>query len=392
MLWYRTRLVIIGSAACVLFSGAIAAVAADTAEATPTPAVPAFAPATVIAGNTAHDRGEAYGKQFKEGIHQFIQQEIYDALSDKPSSKEEMLKYAAACGRVTRDVCPLVAEEMEGIAVGAGMTFEEIVLIHAHEEVYHRSKLPSENHGHCTAVAVSPTDSGDGHTYVGQTWDWMTRLAGVSTVTEWRRGDAPAVLAYGYPGMPMGAGINSVGLSLCWTSAALAKSGKESPRIGVPAYALISHLLAQKDVKSVIREAQRDRHAGWFTFVVADAHGNLVNIEGSPAGVEIKRSSSHLARADYGTPKMMVAKPGQTPKMHARCERMNQLLDQTSGKNDRQMLERYLTGREYGIMGWQHPKNKTIDVMMFDTTARKAYFTRGPAYGVEWREYDFHAK
>jgi hypothetical protein len=300
-----------------------------------------------------------------------------------------MLAYANACGNITRELCPLVAEEIEGIADGAGMTYDEIILIHAHEELYHRGKLPSAP-GHCTAVAVSPADSGDGHTYVGQTWDWMTRLAGVSSVIEWQRKDAPSVLAYGYPGMPMGAGMNSNGIALCWTSGGAAKMGQGSPRIGVPSYALIEHLLAQPDVESVIREASRDRHAGWFTFVMADANGNLVNIEGSPQGVEIERSSDHLARVYYGTHKMSESKPGEPANLHPRCAQMYRLLKKSAGKNDRQTLERYLTGREYGIMSWKSPKNKSIDVMIFDTTARKVYVTRGPEYGLEWRDFSFH--
>jgi hypothetical protein len=364
---------------------------AETVDAQKSEVKPPFSPAFVVSG-TARERGVAYGKHFKDGIRAFLEQEIYAALVGKPATKEEMLKFAAACGKVTREVCPMVAEEIEGIAEGAGMTYDEIILIHAHEEIYHRSKLPEAKHGHCTAVAVSPTDSGDGHTYVGQTWDWMTRLAGVSSVIEWRRNEAPSVLAYGYPGMPIGAGLNSEGIALCWTSGGLAKVGKMSPRIGVPAYALITHLLAQKDIESGIREAQRDKHAGWFTFVMADAQGNLVNIEGSPDGVEIQRSTSHIGRADYGTPKMIVAKPGQPRKMHARCEQMNKLLQQTAGKNDRKMLERYFTEQEHGILAWKSPTNKSIDVMIFDTTERKAYFSRGPHYGLEWREFGFQPK
>jgi hypothetical protein len=373
-------------AACVLLTGIIAPrLPAETIEAQKSDVRQPFAPAFVVDG-APRERGIAYGKRFKDSIHQFLQQEIYEALGGKRVSKEEMLSYGAACGKVTREVCPMVAEEIEGIAAGAGMTYDEIILIHAHEELYHRSGLP----GHCTAIAVSPSDSGDGHTYVGQTWDWMPRLAGVSSVTEWRRDDAPSVLVYGYPGMPMGAGLNSQGIALCWTSGGSPKVKKTSPRIGVPAYALITHLLAQNDIESVIREAKRDKHAGWFTFVIADGDGNLVNIEGSPQDVEIERNNSRLARSYYGTHKMTAAEAGQPAELHPRCQQMYKLLEQTTGKNDRKTLERYLTGREYGIMGWKSPKNKTIDVLMFDTAARKAYFSRGPEYGLEWREFGFH--
>ena len=269
-----------------------------------------FAPAFVVSG-TPRERGLAYGKHFKDGIHEFLSVEIYDAFVGHPASKQEMLAYAAECGKVAKEVCPMIAEECEGIAEGAGISFDEVVLIHSHEEVYHLSTLPM--HGHCTAVAVAPSDTGDGHTYVGQTWDWMTRVAGKSSVVEWRRKEGPSVLAYGFPGMAMGAGLNSDGIALCWTSANLDKKPKQSPRVGVPSYMLIAHLLAQSDVESVIREARRDKHAGWFTFVMADGEGNLVNIEGSPLGVAIERPKDRLARAYFGTREMTGAEPGQVP-------------------------------------------------------------------------------
>jgi hypothetical protein len=61
------------------------------------------------------------------------------------------------------------------------------------------------------------------------------------------------------------------------------------------------------------------------------------------------------------------------------------------GRNDRKHLERYFTEREHGIVAWKSPANKSIDVMLFDTTARKAYLSRGPEYGLEWREFGFQA-
>jgi hypothetical protein len=357
-------------------------------QAPPKPAdVQPFAPAFVVKGTTPHERGVAYGKHYKDKIHAFLDQEIYEALGGNPSSKTEMLQYAAACGKVAREVCPMVAEECQGIADGAGLSFDEIVLIHAHEEFYHRSKLPYD--GHCTAVAVPPSDTGDGHTYVGQTWDWMVRLAGTSEITDWERSDAPSVLAYGYPGMPMGAGMNSNGIALCWTSAALDRSKVDSPRVGVPSYMMIEHFLAQPDIESVIREAKRDKHAGWFTFVIADGEGNLVNVEGSPKGVAVEQPKDRLARVMYGTKELAATTPGAAPKLHPRCMQMYKLLEQSSGKNNRTTLEHYFLDRENQILAWKSPRNKSIDVMIYDTTARKAYLTRGPDFHLEWREFDF---
>jgi isopenicillin-N N-acyltransferase-like protein len=344
-----------------------------------------FAPASVFEGKPK-DRGYAYGKQFREAIRDFLRKEIDAAFVGRPSTKEQMLRYAAACGQVVRAECPLIAEEFQGIAEGAGLTFEEVVLINLHEEFYHRTDLPQ--HGHCTAVAVGPPDTGNQqHTYVGQTWDWMQSVAGKSRVTEWRRPDGVSVLAYGFPGMPMGAGMNEAGIALCWTSAALGTKG-QTPRVGIPSYMLIAHLLAQKDMDSVIREAKKNRHAGWFTFVLADRNGRLVNIEGSPERVVVEPADARLVRVLYGSRAMTGVKPKERVPLHARCQKMYNLLCETQGKNDRARLQDYFADPKYQI----NAGKATIDMMVFDTTARTAYLSRGPSYKVSWREFVFGAK
>lgn len=332
-------------------------------------AVVEFAPASVFDGNP-QDRGRAYGKQFHEEIHDFLQKEVYEAFVGKSSTKQQMLDYASACGKVVRAECPLIAEEIAGIADGAGLTFDEIVLVNLHEELYHKPGLPK--HGHCTAVAVAATDSGNQHAYVGQTWDWMQSVAGKSRVTQWRRTEGVSVLAHGFPGMPMGAGLNSAGIALCWTSASLGIKGQHS-RVGIPSYVLIAHLLAQKDLDSVITEVKKNKHAGWFTFVMGDGQGRLVNIEGSPERIVVEPAGSRLARVLHGSREMTGAKPGESPRLHARCQKMYDLLDQSQGKNDLSRLQDYFADPQYKI----NAGKSTIDMMVFDTTARVAYLSRG---------------
>lgn len=241
------------------------------------------------------ERGRTYGKQFAEGIETFLDREIYTAFTDRPSSREQMLRYAGACLKEVQAFSPPLAEEVEGIAEGAGKRAEELVLMSLHEELYHRSPLPMP--GHCTAVAAGPPDTADGHTYVGQTWDWMASVAGMSSAVLLKREEGPSLLAYGFPGLWVGAGMNSAGLALCWTSAALG-DGKQGmgPRVGIPSYLLLTHLLYQESLPDAIAEAKRAKQAGWFTFVMADGKGNLANIEGSPEKLAVETHSGRLAR------------------------------------------------------------------------------------------------
>lgn len=339
-------------------------------------------PAAFVVEGTAKERGHAYGSQFRDAIRDFLEREVFAAFVGKPATKEQMREYAAACGRVVRSECPMVADECDGIAAGAGLTFDDIMLINLHEEFYHRTPLPK--HGHCTAVAVGPADSGNGHAYVGQTWDWMASVAGKSRVTEWRRPGGVSVLAYGFPGMPVGAGVSAEGIALCWTSAALGEKG-QSPRVGIPSYTLIAHLLAQKDMDAVIREAKKNKHAGWFTFVMADAAGRLVNIEGSPERVVVELADARLARVLYGSREMVGVKPGDPVPFQARCRKMYDLLDGSKGRNDRTRLQDYFADPKYQI----NVGKGTIDMMVFDTTARTAHLSRGSSYTSSWREFAF---
>lgn len=338
---------------------------------------------TTISG-TPRERGRSYGKQFAAGIDEFLSREIYQAFTDKPHSRDGMLRYAAACMKEVKALSPAMLEEVEGIAEGSGKTPEELVLISLHEELFHRSPLPM--HGHCTAVAAGPPVTADGHTYVGQTWDWMQSVAGMSSAVLVKREEGPSLLAYGFPGLWCGAGLNSAGIALCWTSAALG-DGKQGagPRVGIPSYLLLTHLLYQESLKDVISEAKRAKQAGWFTFVMADSEGNLLNLEGSPENLVVETHRQSLVRVLYGSRQMTATPDDQPVKLHARCQKMYDDLAGSKGKMDRAWLQEHFADPEHGICVGR----STIDMMVYDCTAREAYLSRGPEYGKAWRRFRF---
>ena len=338
---------------------------------------------TTISG-TPRERGRQYGKHFASGIDEFLGREIYQGVTDKPHSREGMLRYAAACMKEVKVLSPALLEEVEGIAEGSGKTPEELVLMSLHEELYHRSPLPM--HGHCTAVAAGPPITADGHTYVGQTWDWMQSVAGMSSATLVKREEGPSLLAYGFPGLWCGAGLNSAGIALCWTSAALG-DGKQGagPRVGIPSYLLLTHLLYQESLKDVISEAKRAKQAGWFTFVLADGEGNLLNLEGSPETLAVETHRGNLVRVLYGSRQMTATPDDQPVTLHARCQKMYDHLTGGHGKIDRTWLQECFADEERGICVGP----ATIDMMVYDCTAREAYLSRGPNYGTAWRKFAF---
>src|SRR4051812_33430511 len=59
-------------------------------------ATPAGPPKTIISGRP-EERGRAYGRQSADRIRAFLNREIYEVFTGRPASKQEMLRYAAAC-------------------------------------------------------------------------------------------------------------------------------------------------------------------------------------------------------------------------------------------------------------------------------------------------------
>lgn len=340
-----------------------------------------FGDAIILSGKP-RERGRQYGRMFASGISEFLEREIYTAFVGRNYLKDEMLRYAGACGKVIRNECPIIADELEGMAEGSGRSLEEHVLITLHEELYHRGVLPPVPH--CTAVAVGKPETRDGSTYVGQTWDWMPSVAGMSDLVEWQRDDGPSLLAYGFPGLWVGAGLNANGLALCWTSADLGKKN-QMPRVGLPSYVFLAHLLYQESLDAVMEAARRNKHAGWFTFVMADGNGRLLNVEGSPAGIAVEESQGRLIRISYGTRQMTATPADQPIKRHPRCVSMDDLLERTAGKTDLTVMQQNFGDPSRGICVGKN----TIDMMVFDTTRRTAHLSRGPEYGTAWKTYAF---
>jgi hypothetical protein len=336
-----------------------------------------------IAGKP-RERGRQYGRHYRDDIAAFLDQEIYRAFIEKPSPKEAMLRYAGACAGAIRNYAPIIHDEMEGMAEGSGIRLEELVLITLHEELYHKGVLPKVEH--CTAVAVGPPDTGDGNAYVGQTWDWMQSVFGMSSLVRWQRPEpeGPSLLAYAFPGLWVGAGLNSAGLALCWTSADLGKAG-QGARVGIPSYVLLAHLLYQDSLDRVFDEAHRATNAGWFTFVMSDAQGNLANVEGSPEGIVTERHRGRLVRIGFGSRQMTRTPDDQAVPTHPRCRKMLDLIAASAGKIDGAVLQGHFQDPECAISVGP----STIDMMVYNCTTREARLSRGPSYEPAWQSFRF---
>jgi predicted choloylglycine hydrolase len=296
------------------------------------------------------ERGRQYGTQFKEAIHGFLNKEIYSSFVGRPNAKETILKFAGVCTKAVKEYSPLIYDEMEGMAEGTGLTIEEIILVTNHEELWHRGVITATNH--CTVFGAAPPDTQDGDTFVAQTWDWMESVYGMSSMLHWKRPEGPSLLAYAYPGLWTGAGLNTAGLALCWHSGG--GDGKE-PRVGIPAYVLIAQILYQDTFKGALEEVRRATHAGWFVYLLGDGQGNLATIRGTPKKLDIILD----ATANGGRLRAIGEKKVDLARMQENCPKVK--------------------------------VKTTIDAMVFNCAKKEAYVTRRAGGVTPWKKFTFPA-
>jgi isopenicillin-N N-acyltransferase-like protein len=334
---------------------------------------------TVISG-TPRERGRQYGNTFKDSIRAFLENEVYGAFTSEAPSRDNALRYAGLCLKEIRRFSAVVTEEMEGMAEGSGLRLEEIVLTTLHEELGHKGVLPGVEK--CTALAAGPPDTSDGCAYVGQNWDWMESVTGLSNMLLWKRPEGPSVLAYAYPGLWAGAGLNSAGIGLTWTWGD--GLGFEGPRAGIPSYALIAQMLYQDTLEAAVAEARRGPHAGWFCFLLADGEGKVATVDGTPRQLHAKIFRGHAARASYGDPEVRAADGSPAP-VNDQCRRMADLLQGSKGKLDQKRLQGFFGDHESTIC--KH--YATLDSMLYNCTKREAWLSRGPGCSGAWKRFGF---
>jgi hypothetical protein len=213
----------------------------------------------------------------------------------------------------------------------------------------------------------------------------MKSLYGVSTLLHWQRPEGPDVFAYAYPGMWTGAGMNSEGIALCWTSGN--SEGVSGPRVGIPSYVLIAQILYQPTLEEVVEEVRRARHAGLFTFVLGDANGRLVNVEGSPSGeLAVEWHEGHFARVGFGSRLMTKTPEGQPIPYVKRCRRLLDLAAANRGQIDVPKIKGYFD------LGQGVCNSGTIDAMIFDCAHREVHLTRADGTAARaWTRYPFGA-
>lgn len=184
------------------------------------------------------ERGRQHGMQAEARIRRGIRH--YGVQLQKLSLDH------AALSQLVQDYLPIMRgfdesyiEEMQGIAAGAGVAFEEVALLNARTEILKLAERPAlrallsaaaEPDG-CTGVIATPAATRGGSLIHALNWDWKHDCVETSIVLRIRREDGPDILTFTEAGALARAGLNAAGIAITGN---YLECDRDYAQVGVP--------------------------------------------------------------------------------------------------------------------------------------------------------------
>lgn len=227
---------------------------------------------------TPLERGRQHGDLIRERVRLGVDRYMERFAHFAELTREQAQRAARAFMTPIEAYDPEILEEIAGIAEGADLPFEDVLAMNCRSELMFGVRRPE-----CSSFALQPSVTADGHTYVGQNWDWAPDIAETIAVVLIKQDpDKPDVLLLDEAGVVGRMGLNSAGIGLC-TNTLIADQG---PPEGVPYNVLLRGVLNQRRLDDAIGALIRPPRAICANYLVGDAAGQTMDVELAPTGFD----------------------------------------------------------------------------------------------------------
>ena len=354
---------------------------------------------------SALERVYQYGRQASRHIHRCVAA-YRDAFQHRASLEwEDALAQARGYRRDIEAFCPDALQEMTGIADGAELPFDVILLLNCRSELMFAgarrkgAPVPCE----CTSFAVTPQASADGHMLLGQNWDWVPFAREVCVLLEVHREDKPAYATIVEAGMLAKVGFNAAGLGVCTNTLV---SERDAGARGVPYHVMLRALFdaaSMDEARSLLHAPKRALSANYLLAHASGEAANFETIAGGPGEVRttlphagLLAHSNHFLAEEFASIDAYVA---NSPHSVTRLADMWTGLRSHAQRTVSQM-QRILRSHEHAPNGvCSHPDPAahplyarcTVASVITDLTAGEMLFTDGPPCTAAYEAYSLPA-
>lgn len=232
-------------------------------------------PVLDLAG-TPSQIGAAHGESQRARIREYADRFLAWILSVSPLrlSEHELWARWAPQVAVNQREAPHLAEEMYGIARGAGVSFERVFLLNSLLDLggFRYLDLAAGWPG-CSTFAVV-AEAGSGRTLVGQTYDMPAFHQDYLTLLRLKPAGGQRQLVFTFAGIVGAAGLNEAGIAVNINYLSPLDVGQ-----GRLHSVVVRQILDSTQLADALTPAVVPPRAGGAHFMIADRDGNVVSLE-----------------------------------------------------------------------------------------------------------------
>lgn len=225
--------------------------------------------------------GRTHGESHRDAIRAFLASEEERTLLGRDTHEERVLARVVQYRRVLEEQVPHLAEEVEGLAAGAGISSDDaVVLQYRRELAYDAAEAVA---GECTLIGLRDPE---GRAVLAQNVDLVGRMTPLGTVMRIRPPESavPQALIYTFAGLLGFLGLNEAGLAI-----GINILHAEDWRVGVSPYLLVRHLLRCQTVSECIAEIGRIPRSSSRAFTISDPN-ETVTVEMGVTQFDVQRA------------------------------------------------------------------------------------------------------
>ncbi len=275
---------------------------------------------------------------------------------------------------------PQYIDEMQGIADGANVDFDDVMALNVMEAV----TTDALHLTRCTSFAVNEQQTADGHVLAAHNEDWIPEDEDDVYVILAKPNDEPPFLAMTYGGLLPNVGFNAYGIAQLIDSVY-----PDDSRIGIPRLVVSRAVLASRRISGAIGRALVPHRAAGYNHLIAHESGELYSIEVSARRFEILHGTDgYMVHTNhYLSPHMREVEddPEELISSRVRYFRANRLLRENSAHSIKslQAIQKDHVNLPNSIcnhaVAWTDPldREKTVNAMVIDLTAREMHICWG---------------
>lgn len=246
---------------------------------------------SLVLEGSPRQRGIRHGEQFTDEIATNVRRYL-EYFAEYGVSEEVAREQASAFIPLIQDANATYFEEMEGIAEGSGLPFEDVTIVNVRHTIVYSAfaaevtedsvQVSPDAIDGCTSFGVQPERSRTTHTLLGQNWDWLEPID--TFIMDARPDEAPNLLTLTEAGMVGGKfGLNEHGIGYVVNGVTTPDDGNDPFR--KPSHVRGREILAADRLDKAIEPIVTEKRPCSRNYMLGHESGEMLDIETGPETV-----------------------------------------------------------------------------------------------------------